>query len=49
VEFRIEAYNVTNTPIFRNPARDISVDTFGQITPTRGGRRVLQLGLKFRF
>jgi hypothetical protein len=49
LEFRIEAYNVTNTPTFRNPARNISAANFGQITRTRGGPRVIQLGLKFRF
>jgi hypothetical protein len=49
VEFRIEAYNVTNTPTFRNPGRDISAANFGQITRTRGGPRVIQLGLKLRF
>ena len=49
LEFRIEAYNVTNTPTFRNPARDISAANFGQITRTRGGPRVIQLGVKFRF
>ena len=49
VEFRIEAYNVTNTPTFRNPGRNISAANFGQITRTRGGPRVIQLGLKLRF
>jgi hypothetical protein len=49
LELRIEAYNVTNTPTFRNPARDISAANFGQITRTRGGPRVIQLGLKYRF
>jgi hypothetical protein len=49
LEFRIEAYNVTNTPTFRNPGRDIAAANFGQITRTRGGPRVIQLGLKFRF
>lgn len=49
VEFRIEAYNVTNTANFRNPGRDLSGATFGQITRTRGGPRVIQLGLKLRF
>lgn len=49
LEFRIEAYNVTNTPTFRNPGRHISAANFGQITRTRGGPRVMQLGLKFRF
>jgi hypothetical protein len=50
LEFRAEAYNVTNTPSFRNPGRDISnAATFGRITRTRGGPRVFQLGLKLRF
>lgn len=49
IEFRIEAYNITNTPSFRNPERDLSSGDFGEITRTRGGPRVLQLGLKFRF
>ena len=49
LEFRLEAYNVTNTPTFRNPARDISAANFGQITRTRGGPRVIQLGIKYRF
>jgi hypothetical protein len=49
LEFRLEAYNVTNTPTFRNPGRDIASANFGQITRTRGGPRVIQLGLKLRF
>jgi hypothetical protein len=49
LEFRAEIYNVTNTPTFRNPVRDIASATFGRITRTRGGPRVVQLGLKFRF
>lgn len=49
IEFRIEAYNVTNTPTFRNPNRDISSPDFGKITRTRGGPRVIQLGVKLKF
>ena len=49
LEFRAEAYNVTNTPSFRNPARDLSSGSFGEITRTRGGPRVFQLGFKLRF
>ena len=49
LEFRIEVYNVTNTPTFRNPGRDISSANFGRITRTRGGPRVIQLGAKLRF
>jgi hypothetical protein len=49
LEFRAEIYNITNTPSFRNPEEDLSASDFGQITRTRGGPRVIQLGLKFRF
>jgi hypothetical protein len=49
LEFRAEAYNVSNTPTFRNPARDLSGGDFGEITRTRGGPRVIQLGLKLKF
>jgi hypothetical protein len=49
LEFRLEVYNVTNTPTFRNPGRDIASANFGLITRTRGGPRVMQLGAKFRF
>ena len=49
IEFRIEAYNVTNTPSFRNPESDLSSGDFGEITRTRGGPRVFQLGVKLRF
>jgi len=49
IEFRIEAYNVTNTPSFRNPESDLGASNFGQITETRGGPRLIQLGAKLRF
>jgi hypothetical protein len=49
VEFRIEAYNATNTPSFRNPESDLSSGEFGEITEMRGGPRVIQLGVKLRF
>ena len=49
LEFRTEAYNITNTPSFRNPDRDIVNASFGQITRTRGGPRVIQFALKLRF
>jgi hypothetical protein len=49
LEFRAEIYNITNTPSFRNPASDLSGSNFGQITRMRGGPRVIQLGLKYRF
>jgi hypothetical protein len=49
LEFRAEAYNVSNTPAFRNPQSNISSASFGAITRTRGGPRVIQLGMKVRF
>jgi hypothetical protein len=49
LEFRAEIYNITNTPSFRNPQGDMSSANFGRITRTRGGPRVIQLGLKLRF
>ena len=49
VELRLEAYNLTNTPTFRNPVSDLGASNFGQITRTRGGPRLLQLGVKLRF
>jgi hypothetical protein len=49
LDFRAEAYNISNTPAFRNPDRDMSNASFGTITRTRGGPRVIQFGLKLRF
>ena len=49
-EFRAEAFNLTNTPSFGPPARDInSPNTFGQITSTVSSARVVELVLKFYF
>ena len=44
LEIRIEAYNITNTPSFRNPDSDLGSGGFGEITETPGGPRVIQLG-----
>jgi hypothetical protein len=49
LEFRIEAFNAFNTVTFRNPDRNYTNASFGEITRTRGGPRVVQLGLKLRF
>jgi hypothetical protein len=49
LELRGEFFNVFNTPTFRNPDRSFSNASFGQITSTRGGPRVIQLGLKLKF
>ena len=47
--WRLEAYNLANTPAFRNPVSDLGSANFGQITRTRGGPRMVQLGAKLRF
>ena len=49
-EFRLEAFNLTNTPSFGPPARDITVpNTFGTITSTVSTARTVELVLKFFF
>ena len=47
-EFRAEAFNVTNTPAFQGPGRNINSATFGEVASTQGERNV-QLALKFYF
>ena len=49
-EFRAEAFNLTNTPSFGPPGRDINApNTFGQITSTVSTARTVELVLKFFF
>ncbi len=49
-QFRAEAYNITNTPVFYQPALNISSPaTFGHITQQANYPRILQLGLRFNF
>ena len=49
-EFRAEAFNLTNTPSFSPPFRDINaVNTFGTITGTVSGPRTVEMVLKFFF
>jgi hypothetical protein len=49
LEFRAEFFNAFNTVTFRPPENDLSESSFGEIDETRGGPRVIQLGLKLRF
>lgn len=49
LDFRLEAYNVTNTPSFQAPESNKDEDNFGEIIRGLGGPRVLQVGLKLRF
>ena len=49
-EFRAEAFNLTNTPSFGSPARDINApNTFGTITSTVSTARTVEMVLKFFF
>ncbi len=49
LELRLEVYNLFNTTAFRNPVSDLGDANFGQITRSRGGPRLVQLGMKLRF
>jgi hypothetical protein len=50
-EFRLEATNFTNTPMFGDPATSFGATNFGQITGLRNGvgARNMQIGLKYYF
>jgi hypothetical protein len=53
LEFRAEAFSVTNTPQFSNPVTNFNSSSFGLVTSTRtapfGGNRWVQLGAKLTF
>ena len=51
-EFRVDAYNVTNSVRWGNPNTGYSVatgNTFGQVTGTTGGQRSIRFGGRFVF
>ena len=49
-QFRAEALNATNTPLFGNPGTTVtSPSTFGVITSQINYPRLVQLGLRFTF
>ena len=51
-EFRVDAYNVTNSVRWGNPSTGYSTaagNTFGQITGTTGGQRSIRFGGRFVF
>jgi hypothetical protein len=48
-EFRAEAFNVTNTPVFAIPDSNFEDPNFGIVSSTANVARQIQLGLKFYF
>jgi len=48
-QFRAEAFNLTNTPLFNNLNTTFGSSTFGQITNQANYPRVVQLGVRFYF
>jgi hypothetical protein len=50
LEFRAQAFNLSNTPTFANPGSDVgTASTFGTITSTVGNPRILQFVMKLLF
>jgi hypothetical protein len=48
-EFRAEAFNAPNTPVFAPPDSNPQDPNFGVVSSTANTERELQLGLKFYF
>jgi outer membrane receptor protein involved in Fe transport len=49
IQFRFEAFNLYNTPLFGPPNGTLGTPGFGQITATNNDNRQLQFGLKYMF
>jgi len=48
-EFRVEAQNAFNHPVFGTPNTNVGDGQFGTISYTSIGPRQIQLGFKFNF
>jgi hypothetical protein len=48
-EFRVDAIDVLNRANFANPNTDINSTTFGRITETNGGNRIIVLNARINF
>ena len=49
IQFRLEAFNLFNKPIWGDPQMALSSPLYGQINTTRSPMRELQIGVKFAF
>lgn len=49
LQFRAEAFNLTNTPHFNNPSANVSAGDFMRITSTLNDERTMRFGLRFSF
>ena len=47
LQFRLEAFNTFNQPVWQDPNTAVTSAQYGQITSTRKPMRELQLGVKF--
>jgi hypothetical protein len=49
LQFRAEAFNFTNTPVFERPVRDLNDPNIGKIFSTANPERQIQFALKLIF